>query len=410
MTILKPIGEERSLLWRCMDLKLLMFITSTVTLVIGLVLLITWQRNQRESEIALYWSVGFCITGVAWAMVILVPHPYSAFSTVLVSTGFLAAPMFILAGVFVRGGTAVPWRLMMVACGLCIFVQLWYTLVANSELVRVLNLTVFNLVFHLIAVYLCLRSTADRVGNIMLAMGSLSIAAVLVFRIYLIAKNTTGGLDAEALVRDEVLVFLFMPSAMVVEGLACLGAILLDLIGRLTYQASTDPMTGCLNRRGFEDAATNNIAIAKRHALPISAVICDIDYFKRINDHHGHSIGDDVIKAFAGVLKDSARDADIVGRMGGEEFLILLLGCSMNDGIEYAERIRRRLRDIHVPSLSRSINMTASFGVTEFLVDDESLESMFRRADRALYRAKDAGRDRVETCLSIRGDVVVPVV
>ncbi len=391
-----------------MDLKLLLFITSTVTLVTGAVLLITWQRNGRQSDVALFWSIAFFITSVAWILAIVLPKPYTLFSVLLLALAFFAAPVFLLAGVFVRGGRPPPWRVFIAVGVLCMLIQLWYCIVEADDVMRTLNLTVFNLLFHLLVVFLSLKSQADRAGNIMLAIGSTSIAAVLVVRIYLLVQHLTNGGDAAMLLRDEILIFLFMPSAMVIEGLACLGAILLDLINKLTHQAYTDPMTDCLNRRGFEEAAANNIAIANRHQLPISTVICDIDHFKRINDRFGHCIGDDVIKAFACILTDSARDADLVGRMGGEEFVILLLGCKLQDGIEYSQRVRNALRKISVLAVAESINLTASFGVTELLAGDECLENMVRRADKALYSAKGGGRDRIETCLSAADRFVLP--
>jgi diguanylate cyclase (GGDEF)-like protein len=117
----------------------------------------------------------------------------------------------------------------------------------------------------------------------------------------------------------------------------------------------------------------------------------DIDYFKKINDHYGHDAGDEVLVAMASVLMNNSRSSDMVGRWGGEEFLILVPQTRIEVCTSYAEKLRQAVKSCVHP---RAGSVSASFGVTEFREDDTA-NSLIKRADQALYRAKEGGRDRV---------------
>lgn len=170
------------------------------------------------------------------------------------------------------------------------------------------------------------------------------------------------------------------------------------LEGVLIRQATTDTLTGVLNRGGFEEQARKVFATARRHRLPASVIAVDLDHFKRINDTHGHGAGDAVLKHAASVLRGAIReDVDILGRTGGEEFLIVLPHTDTAGAMLLAERLRAALAAAPAPfeGVEGGIALTASFGVASIAPDDDSHEDMARRADTALYAAKRAGRDRV---------------
>ncbi|GAB5403554.1 MAG: diguanylate cyclase [Aureliella sp.] len=161
----------------------------------------------------------------------------------------------------------------------------------------------------------------------------------------------------------------------------------------LNEMAHKDPLTKVSNRAYLEKQLPAFVDEHLRSGLPGSLIICDIDYFKKINDTFGHQAGDDALVTFAGILRDTARESDIVARFGGEEFVIICRGCSNTAAAGRAEDMRRAVLNTPVPSLDGR-TMTASFGVTEIQSGDTH-ELVLSRADRALMDAKESGRNRV---------------
>jgi diguanylate cyclase (GGDEF)-like protein len=159
-------------------------------------------------------------------------------------------------------------------------------------------------------------------------------------------------------------------------------------------QALVDGLTGLANRRGSADALQTESARAGRLGTPLSVVLADLDGFKGVNDAHGHRVGDEVLRAFADVLRETLRDSDVAGRWGGEEFLLLLPGADEDGAVQLADRIRAALSSRTIPA-APDLRVTASFGVAERGSGSDT-EQLVAAADEALYRAKRAGRDRIE--------------
>jgi diguanylate cyclase (GGDEF)-like protein len=162
-------------------------------------------------------------------------------------------------------------------------------------------------------------------------------------------------------------------------------------------EARIDPLTGLYNRRAFMERASDELLRARRYRTPLSLVMIDLDEFKIINDRWGHAIGDQVLMAFADILKKSMRDVDIVARVGGEEFVMLMTETTVEEAMQAAERIRKDALAASLQLADTQLHWTASFGVTALNGDDYSVSAALVRADRALYRAKAGGRNRVET-------------
>jgi diguanylate cyclase (GGDEF)-like protein len=160
--------------------------------------------------------------------------------------------------------------------------------------------------------------------------------------------------------------------------------------------ALTDPLTGCANRRAFTARITDELARLQRGGEPFAVVLADIDRFKLVNDTHGHGVGDQVIRHLAAVLRDGIRPGDVVARLGGEEFCVLVRGADVGAAETLALRLANRLRERPADAGAIAIPVTASFGVAAAR-RDEPWEGLFARVDQALYASKHAGRDRV-TC------------
>jgi len=156
--------------------------------------------------------------------------------------------------------------------------------------------------------------------------------------------------------------------------------------------AITDGLTGLYNIRYFYELAEFELKRAKRYKYPLSLIMIDIDHFKKVNDTHGHLAGDEVLKSVARRLKKIVREIDVLGRYGGEEFLILLPNINLVKDV--AERVRRAIEMEPVHTGDADIYVTASIGVS-MLSADADLQTLFRQADAALYKAKEKGRNRV---------------
>jgi diguanylate cyclase (GGDEF)-like protein len=152
-----------------------------------------------------------------------------------------------------------------------------------------------------------------------------------------------------------------------------------------------DPLTGLLNRGALIDRFEELRLQAAHHDSPISLVVCDLDHFKQVNDRHGHDHGDAVLRDVAAELRSALRSFDLIYRLGGEEFLVVLPGCELDEARSVAERIRERLRAARPGSTA----ITASLGVASGQGAGLAFDDLFHAADQALYSAKARGRDRV---------------
>jgi diguanylate cyclase (GGDEF)-like protein/PAS domain S-box-containing protein len=168
------------------------------------------------------------------------------------------------------------------------------------------------------------------------------------------------------------------------------------LQARLEYQASTDPLTALNNRRHFLLKADQEFLRYKRYGNAFAMLMLDLDYFKNVNDTYGHQTGDSLLREFARQMRVAFRHSDILGRIGGEEFSVLLLESSLHRGIEIAERLRQQVEKTPLQLNDVTVSYTVSIGVTTACASDTSLDSIMRRADAALYRAKHNGRNQVE--------------
>jgi two-component system cell cycle response regulator len=161
----------------------------------------------------------------------------------------------------------------------------------------------------------------------------------------------------------------------------------------LVRQASTDPLTGLAHHGAFHEALADEARRAERYGHPLSLAVIDLDHFKAVNDAHGHSTGDNVLREVAGRLRGHARSIDVTGRVGGEEFAWLMPETDVAGAAAGAERLRTEISSSRIGPVG---SLTASFGVAELVAGDEDGSDLFRRADAALYRAKNKGRDRTE--------------
>ncbi|NOG31716.1 diguanylate cyclase [Halomonas sp. TBZ9] len=169
-----------------------------------------------------------------------------------------------------------------------------------------------------------------------------------------------------------------------------------DMEEQLRDLAMHDPLTGLLNRRSFMNAMDREYGrVKRREDYPASILMLDIDHFKKVNDTHGHAMGDEVLNAFATTIADELRENDVFGRLGGEEFAILLPDTPLEGALKVAEKVRAGVETMQVNLNGHLLGITASVGVDTLRADDHHPDGALARADAALYTAKQTGRNRV---------------
>ena len=186
-----------------------------------------------------------------------------------------------------------------------------------------------------------------------------------------------------------------------VQGAQRLYSVIHDVTKRIELEqemkllATTDALTGASNRHQFFSLGGVEVQRAKRYDLPLTVIMLDIDYFKSINDTYGHAAGDQVLKALSTTVSSLLRAPDIFGRLGGEEFAVILPQTEVDEGAEVAERLRTALAGLAVDVGDETVSFTVSMGVTRVRSGDKTVEELLNRADEALYKAKRMGRNRV---------------
>jgi len=234
-------------------------------------------------------------------------------------------------------------------------------------------------IFFLVIPYMWIACTEPAFYNVLaVALGSFLIALLV---------NLFG-------LKEFVMVYQFAIN--VVAANALFGLALPTLIAandKLRRVAETDTLTGAASRAGLERQARDEIERCRRAGLPLALIVFDIDYFKKINDLFGHPMGDRALRQVCAIAQHCLRPSDMLGRVGGDEFVALLPGIGMEAALAIAERIRVQ---VEASELEGALAMTASFGLSQ-LEGHDGYEALFERADRALYIAKELGRNRAAT-------------
>jgi len=189
--------------------------------------------------------------------------------------------------------------------------------------------------------------------------------------------------------------YLMLPAGYMATGMFVVFMLASDLSEQMKELANHDQLTGVLNRHGLNERGAVALAVFEKSDLPVSIVMIDVDNFKSINDKHGHSAGDDALVHFATLLKDGRRNEDILARVGGEEFALVLPGYDLMSTMRMAGDLCKKVEATPFRLDGITVTMTASFGVAALSKKDVGLLDAIDRADRALYRSKGAGRNQV---------------
>jgi diguanylate cyclase (GGDEF)-like protein len=373
------------------DIIALMFIAA----MLAVVMLLAWRSFGRPRH-ALVWAIAFSVATGEWAANLVMrlyadgdPWLYavvagsSCLSNALIAIGFVQRAR----------ARASMMPLLLAAAGAALLIALVTFVIPHHGVRDAIWLFFGGLMLVISATNVARSLKVATVPERTIAL-MLVLFAAIDFGTATVALGQGASGHGTGFALFRTLLVLLYPLAFIGVGLFSVFLVAADLAENLRMLASSDELTGIYNRRGFEDAAERAIRNAQRQRQPLSVVLADIDRFKAINDRYGHDAGDRALKHFAARLERMVRRGDLVGRIGGEEFALLLVNTRPQDAIEVVERIRRDIAAMPVEGSAR-IAITASFGVTGLRPGDIALSALLARADRALYRSKLEGRDRV---------------
>lgn len=324
-------------------------------------------------------------------------------------TCYLAALLSIVVGFSRRYGMQPPWLLLALVLGLSVLAMYFLYEWPRDSLPRMFGYQAPLALAYGLAALVIVRHGRRAIVDRVLA-GGLAFAAMHTLAKPFIAMAVGGTGSSAASYADTLYAAISQAVGGMVAlslGLMVLLVYMWDIVSHIKEDALTDPMTGLLNRRGFSQKVRDWLRAPGHESIPSAVVLADLDYFKLVNDNYGHSAGDAVIEAFARVLRKASAVDYVLGRAGGEEFVIFLPRANGTAARLFSEAVRDRFAQLQISNLPADYRLSASFGVAQLSGDDD-LADAIDQADDALYTAKRSGRNRVVLAGSTPADEEEP--
>jgi diguanylate cyclase (GGDEF)-like protein len=380
------------------DIRTALLLCAALTLLIGVMLQAVSHGQSRIYRGMMRWwvlgamtyAVGFALTGFrGWIWI--------GWSAVLANT--LIALGLACFTVALRQFAGLPERRarLFALVGLCLGVSVAWALLWPDEALRhVATSLIFAAICFLCARTVYRRGQAVDVSHHVTGVYFVAGLALLSARVLLL---TFGDLPFEDIFAVNALSVALYGLGGLLPVVCTIGFLLMcseRSQRELEQSARLDYLTGIYNRGAIEELAAGLIALTQRHGTPLALMVVDIDHFKRINDELGHAAGDKALAATVQMIHGLLRGGDLIGRLGGEEFLVLMPDTDAIQARQAAERMRARVEAAPVSFLGIERPLTVSIGVAEYRVEDGGFGPLLLRADRALYVAKRAGRNQVQ--------------
>jgi diguanylate cyclase (GGDEF)-like protein len=312
-------------------------------------------------------------------------------------TVFLGATIAFNGGLAHKYGVTPPWPPMLFFLFVTTVVVYFVQDLPRQSLARMMAYQLPYAVMQFVGLAI-VWSSRQRFARLDRILTGVLAASALQFASKPFIAHALGGWGANPQAYLQSSYALVSQSVGTVFGLALallmLAILVRDVLAEATSKSETDTLSRLLNRGGFTRQAELAVFDAMRQGMPVALVIADLDHFKSVNDSFGHASGDRVIETFAGFLREAAAGHHVAGRIGGEEFAIILPGTNLAAARLFAEGTRNAFGALAIDGLPAHSRCTASFGVAE-LHPGEDFAELMRRADQALYQAKNAGRDCV---------------
>ena len=377
-----------------LDTPTVAFVTVLVVCLQGGILAALWMIHRDMRGIG-YWAIGALMiaSGVLGAFLLsgALPSAPLVMANIAIVAGFIVTWWGIDAFFDRRPGYRFGFTLLAVSVATIIY----FVATGNSRDRVLFLIGVFALMSGL-RLYSMLRevSPGTRFSQIMI---SLALGAQGIY--YLVLATAVFSLPPveKPLAQIPIYGWLFL-IPMLLSIVVVFGIVLLvnqTIAMRLQESARRDALTGALTRSALEDVAADELARSRRHGLPLSLLLLDIDHFKMVNDQHGHAAGDAALRQFAAAVRRCLRREDVFGRLGGEEFCALLPSTAVGGAAQLAERIRQSVANLAVEAGGHRLSLKVSIGVASLGEQGGNWGELVNQADRAMYAAKRAGRNRV---------------
>lgn len=351
--------------------------------------------NRRERYVA-YAAGAYLATAFAFLMQDVAPVLPMELQRLPANAGFLATGALFAAAIIERYHLPVPWRAMGIVAGIALAIFSWFLLGDPSITARIYAISAGAGAIALMVVRaLWPIEKPHLIDRVLFWVAALSAANLIIRPLVIFAF--VGGFDSYVGFQQSIYwttVQFSQAMVSIVAAISLMVAVAIDMIAELRREADDDQLSGLLNRRGFEAAAGSALRRSLDDDRPAALLIADLDHFKQVNDQHGHAMGDAIIAAFGAHVRALGPDDMVAGRIGGEEFALLLPGTGIETARRLAEVIRIGFSTACAETIPPSLVPTTSIGLAAGMAG-EGLSQLMRRADQALYDAKRAGRNRV---------------
>lgn len=390
---------SRYIVWSMsFDLRTAMVLTGGMSIFMVLVLFSAFRAYSRQVRGLRAWTWGTFLSSIASALFILRDFGPGWLVAGAANAALFSALALQLWGTRRLFGLTFAARRWFAAVAVIWLVQLWYAEITPDFFARTVAATSLIFVFYGVQLASMLRYGVFRPPQIFFGLSMVAGMLLMAFRDLTALQTLAFGAPALAW-------GFWTPST--VQTTYLLGFALISLLHPIAFLllandqmhahlqtlSNLDPLTQALNRRALAQVAAQELERNQRHQQPLSVLAMDLDHFKHVNDQFGHDMGDKVLVHFADVVQGEIRKTDHFARMGGEEFIVLLPHTESAEALQMARRIQKALLNTAPAGLP---SCTCSMGLVQLAMEDKTLDSVLKRADQALYLAKENGRNRIE--------------
>jgi len=377
------------------DLKTIIFMSMLLTFMLSMLLAIT-RVHHKEVNGPGYWSVGNLVVGLG--MVLVLMQLDAAKALFLPGTALIGAGLSLyINGIQAFVGKKPDHRIPAVIFSILVLVDYYFMQISHDIRTTVIMDALTFSVIYLACARLTFAQDEGVLGNLYWITSSLFLFLALLMLGRAISASSVDISVFDSFATWPVNAYTFIVGAVSQFFISSLFVLMLSyqLNQNLASMVTIDGLTGILNRRGLEDSALKMQGICRRINMSMAVLLIDIDHFKKVNDQHGHLVGDDVLRHIAGVISKALRTGDVVGRYGGEEFSVFMPNTNENDAGVLAERIRAAAEATPFKDNNLNISVTVSIGVADSVRAGYDFKGLIAAADGTLYAAKNSGRNRV---------------
>jgi diguanylate cyclase (GGDEF)-like protein len=357
------------------------------------------SRGEHKSRALHWWGIGLLTHAAGLLAIIASVRVPSAIALTLGPTLVAFSAAFCILGVLAHTSARLNRAAVGAGLGATAAILAFANLTGDPPLlaIMVVSTVIPGILFLYGAWAISTRGPRDAAAATQFLGGILVLAVATWVGRIVAMRLALDGLGDEA--RTDLVLSVFAVAQIVIGVAATLALIWIDvrlMQAELSRVAHTDSLTGLPNRREIRRRFQEEASRATRYGHSFALVLFDVDHFKKVNDDHGHAVGDTVLQGIANVLAAAKRNEDVLGRIGGEEFLVVLAQQTRAGAVEAADRLREALNGADLEGGPDGLRMTLSGGVALYPEDGAHWDPLFAAADRRLYAAKRAGRDRVE--------------